>query len=104
MGDIDSHGFAILNRLRRHLPRVTSVLIDEQTLVTHKDRWVREPRPTAADLAHLTPTEFDLYRDLVTDRFGERIRLEQEYVDWRWALNMLQHIGFLPAESGTGPV
>lgn len=103
-GDIDSHGFAILNRLRRHLPRVTSVLMDEQTLVTHKDRWVREPRPTAADLAHLTPAEFDLYRDLVTDRFGERIRLEQEYVDWRWALNMLQHIGFLPAESGTGPV
>ena len=99
-GDIDSHGFAILNRLRRHLPNVTSVLMDEQTLLTREDRWVREPRHTAAELTHLTPTEFDLYRDLVTDRFAERIRLEQEYVDWRWALDRLQ-VGFLAAESGT---
>jgi len=99
-GDIDSHGFAILSRLRRHLPNVTSVLMDEQTLLTREDRWVREPRHTAAELTHLTPTEFDLYRDLVTDRFAERIRLEQEYVDWRWALDRLQ-VGFLAAESGT---
>ncbi|HLR57543.1 MAG TPA: Wadjet anti-phage system protein JetD domain-containing protein [Beutenbergiaceae bacterium] len=103
-GDIDSHGFAILNRLRRHLPNVTSVLMDEPTLLSHADTWVQEPRPTAADLTHLTPTEFDLYRDLVTDRFAERIRLEQEYVDWRWALDRLQEIGFLAAEPGTEPV
>ena len=33
----------------------------------------------------LTPTEFDLYRDLVTDRFAERIRLTKN-TDWRWVL------------------
>lgn len=61
---------------------------------------MQEPRHTAAELTHLTPTEFDLYRDLVTDRFAERIRLDQEYVDWRWVLDRLQ-VGFLAAESGT---
>src|SRR5699024_9626508 len=82
-GDIDSHGFAILNRLRRHLANVTSVLMDGPRLLSQAGTCVHDPRPTAAALTHLTPTEVDLYRGLVTGRFVERIRLEQEYVDWR---------------------
>ena len=31
-GDIDTHGFAILDRLRRHFPRLRSVLMDRATL------------------------------------------------------------------------
>jgi hypothetical protein len=26
-----------------------------------------------------------LYTDLVTDRFGDHVRLEQERIDWTWA-------------------
>ncbi|MCL7660007.1 DUF2220 domain-containing protein, partial [Klebsiella pneumoniae] len=56
-GDLDSHGFAILNRLRSHLPEVESVLMDEATLLAHRDLWVPEPKPHAGSFAHLTGTE-----------------------------------------------
>ena len=32
-GDIDTHGFAILNRLRHHLPHARSMLMDRATLL-----------------------------------------------------------------------
>lgn len=92
-GDLDTHGFAILNRLRRHLPNVRSVMMDERTLLAHQDHWVSEPQPTNADLTHLTPQELRTYRDLVTDRFGDRVRLEQEYISWPWALEHLAAVG-----------
>src|SRR5699024_6008459 len=44
-GDLDSHGFAILHRLRTHHPDVTTVLMDEGTLADHLDLAVPEPRP-----------------------------------------------------------
>lgn len=81
-GDIDSHGFAILSRLRARLPHVRSVLMDRATLFAHRDRWVTEPSPTRARLESLTVAECDLYRDLVEDTFGAAVRLEQERIDW----------------------
>lgn len=84
-GDLDTHGFAILDRLRAWLPETRSVLMDRRTLLAHRDRWGREERPTAAQLNRLDPDEAELYRDLVIDSLGERIRLEQERVDWSWA-------------------
>lgn len=81
-GDIDTHGFAILDRLRAWLPQTQSVLMDRETLVAHRDRWGREGRPTSALLTRLTSRELDLYTDLVSDALGERIRLEQERIDW----------------------
>lgn len=83
-GDIDTHGFAILNRLRAWLPQTNSVLMDRATLLAHRDRWVTEDRPTNSLLARLTPDEQDLYSELVTDGLGERVRLEQECIDWDW--------------------
>ncbi|HJR38937.1 MAG TPA: Wadjet anti-phage system protein JetD domain-containing protein [Nocardioidaceae bacterium] len=91
-GDIDTHGFAILDRLRAWLPHTSSVLMDQQTLLTHRDRWVREGRPATSSLTRLTPAELDLYMDLVTDRLGRRIRLEQERVGWTWATSALQKV------------
>ncbi|MDT5095877.1 MAG: hypothetical protein QOH60_5240, partial [Mycobacterium sp.] len=38
------HGFAILDRLRAWLPRARSVLMDRETLLAHRDRWVTEDR------------------------------------------------------------
>lgn len=92
-GDIDTHGFAILDRLRAWLPQARSVLMDRDTLTAHRPRWVREERPTRAALARLDPAEDALYHDLVTDALGENVRLEQELVDWQWALGRLSGPG-----------
>jgi hypothetical protein len=88
-GDIDTHGFAILDRLRAWLPQTESAIMDRATLVAHRDRWVREDRPTKAALTRLTAVELDLYADLVTDALGAKVRLEQERVDWGWAADNL---------------
>lgn len=86
-GDIDTHGFAILNRVRAHLPQVRSILMDRETLLAHRERWGAEPKPTAAPLGNLTDGERALYEDLVTDRYCPSLRLEQERIDWAWALD-----------------
>lgn len=83
-GDLDTHGFAILDRLRAWLPRTDAVLMDRDTLLAHRDRWGSEPSPTAASLTRLRPPEAELYADLVTDRYGDSLRLEQERIDWSW--------------------
>jgi hypothetical protein len=88
-GDLDTHGFAILSQLRAWLPQTRSVLMDRATLLAHRDRWVTEPSPTAARLDRLTAEEQALYQDLVTDRLGERVRLEQERIAWNWATDKL---------------
>jgi hypothetical protein len=88
-GDLDTHGFAILNRLRAWLPQTRSLLMDRETLVTHRDRWVTEASPTAARLPRLSSEEQSLYEDLVTDRLGERLRLEQERLAWDWVVERL---------------
>lgn len=41
-GYIDSHGLAILAQARKALDAVTSILMDEQTMVGHRDRRVQE--------------------------------------------------------------
>lgn len=79
-GDIDTHGFAILDRLRRRFPHARSMLMDRATLLAHQGQWVREATPHVAALAHLHPAEAALYRDLVEDVFGSRVRLEQERI------------------------
>lgn len=79
-GDLDTHGFDILDRLRARFPTVQSILMDEATLLAHRGQWVEEPSPTARALTQLTESESALYRDLVEDRFGPNVRLEQERV------------------------
>ena len=81
-GDIDTHGFAILNRLRHCFPHARSMLMDRATLLAHQTQWVTEPAPTAADLDLLSPAEQDMYRMLVTGDLGPAIRLEQERVSF----------------------
>jgi len=81
-GDIDTHGFAILNRLRHHLPHVRSMLMDRVTLVDHREHWGREPSPTAAVLDRLDSAESALYADLIADTYAPSVRLEQERVSF----------------------
>lgn len=79
-GDLDTHGFAILSRLRARVPTVRSMLMDRSTLLAHQEQFVREPNPTNAVLDALTDDEDALYRDLIEDRYGPSLRLEQERV------------------------
>lgn len=84
-GDLDTHGFAILDRLRAWLPQTRSVLMDRETLLAHHERWVVEERPARSALTRLRAEEAELYGDLVSDVLGVKVRLEQERIDWGWA-------------------
>ena len=56
-GDLDTHGFRILDQLRAVHPHVVSVLMDEETLLAHRDVWGSEPAPSRAALGRLTAEE-----------------------------------------------
>ena len=79
-GDIDTHGFSILSRLRRRFPHTRSMLMDRTTLLAHQGQWVTEPSPASADVGCLDAAEADLYRDLAAHLLGRSVRLEQERV------------------------
>jgi hypothetical protein len=81
-GDIDTHGFAMLERLRTVFPQTRSLLMDRETLLGHKRLWVHEHKPHRGTLDHLTADEQALYQDLQTDRLGTGVRLEQERVSY----------------------
>jgi len=88
-GDLDTHGFRILDQLRAAHPHVVSILMDEVTLLAHRDVWGHEPSPSLAALSRLTPEESALYAALGNDSFGKSVRLEQELIRWDWALERL---------------
>jgi hypothetical protein len=88
-GDLDTHGFQILDQLRAVHPHVVSVLMDEATLLEHRDVWGIEPSPSRAALSRLTAEESMLYEALGSDTFGKSVRLEQELIRWDWALERL---------------
>lgn len=90
-GDLDTHGFAILDRLRAQLPHTESFLMDRGSLLQHRDRWGTEPTPTSARLERLRDDEAALYGDLVADRYGPSVRLEQERLDWGWVSDHLPY-------------
>lgn len=85
-GDIDTHGFGILNRLRAVLPHVRSFLMDRETLMAHRSLWVREPDGKRYDgePTRLTTEEYTLFDDLRRDLLGPQVRLEQERIRWGW--------------------
>ncbi|ODU95631.1 MAG: hypothetical protein ABT20_19620 [Rubrivivax sp. SCN 70-15] len=80
-GDIDTHGFAILDQLRAHVPQAQSLLMDHDTLLAHQAQWTPEPQPTQRDLPRLNEAERRLYDDLRWRRLRpEPLRLEQERI------------------------
>jgi hypothetical protein len=91
-GDIDTHGFAILDQLRTHLPHARSFLMDRQTLLAHRVYWDVEPHPQTRGLKRLTTDEAALFDDLRHDRLGHRVRLEQERVRFAWLSEAIETI------------
>ena len=88
-GDIDTHGFAILDQLRHRYPTARSFLMDEATLLNHQAFWGRENTAQARRLQRLTPDEQQLYQCLQDNRWGNQLRLEQERVDYNFLLSSL---------------
>jgi hypothetical protein len=85
-GDIDTHGFSLLDRLRAALPHAQSWLMDRETLLAHRPVWgqERENECHLAPLARLDSDEASLHEDLVANRIADRLRLEQERVSFAW--------------------
>lgn len=102
-GDIDTHGFAILDQLRAYLPTAKSFLMDRKTLLAHRLHWCEEPTPARQDLPRLTTEEAEVFDDLRFDRIQLRLRLEQERVGYRWIEKYLDRLpGFsVPAPIGS---
>lgn len=83
-GDIDTHGFAILDQLRGLLGGVQSFLMDRQSLLRFKSQWGIEERQALHELTHLNPEEQSLYDDLRFNRIRPNLRLEQERIGFHW--------------------
>ena len=79
-GDLDTHGFAILDKLRAIFPDARSFLMDRKTLLDHRALWGEEPERYDKPLARLGAEEAAVYDDLRLDRLGKRVRLEQERI------------------------
>jgi hypothetical protein len=85
-GDIDTHGFAILDQLRSHFSHVESFLMDRATLDAHSAFWGQEDKPLKIDLHRLSTAEMEVYDDLRDNRIRDKLRLEQEHVSYTWVL------------------
>ncbi|QQZ30211.1 hypothetical protein HMY34_16380 [Thiothrix subterranea] len=89
-GDLDTHGFSILSRMRRHFPHTQSLLMDTQTLQQYAHLCVEEPENArCADiLQHLQPEEVAVYQHLQQTHQ----RLEQERIPMAYLQQQLTQL------------
>ncbi|TAN85398.1 MAG: hypothetical protein EPN14_01195 [Gallionella sp.] len=78
-GDLDTHGFAMLSRLREKFPHVESMLMDSTTLAKNRTLCVTEPSPLKEIPAFLTEAERATFNALLSPG-GIALRLEQERI------------------------
>jgi hypothetical protein len=83
-GDIDTHGFAMLDQIRQYFPHTESLLMNKETLLVHRQLWGEENKPTSRDLDYLRPQEIELYQEIINNRYGKNLRLEQERIGINW--------------------
>ena len=81
-GDIDTHGFAILDQLRSQFRHVESFMMDRATLLAFESQWGEEEKQTRRDLTRLNAEEMALYDDLRDNRMRRHLRLEQERIGY----------------------
>jgi hypothetical protein len=99
-GDIDTHGFAILDQLRSQFEHVESFLMDRASLLAFAAHWGEEEKPAQRDLPRLNPAESALYDDLRDNRIGRQLRLEQERVGFGWVMAALAELPPPEGQSG----
>ena len=85
-GDIDTHGFAMLDRLRSRMPHARSLLMDRATLDVHRELTGQEAahQRFTGTLTRLTHAEQQLFQALRDNVLGNNLRLEQEHVGYGW--------------------
>lgn len=93
-GDIDTHGFTILDQLRARFAHAESFLMDRATLMAHEALWGMESDQVTRDLPRLTTDEAALFDDLRDNRLRLGLRLEQERVGFGWVKAALAERGF----------
>lgn len=103
-GDIDTHGFAILDQLRGHFPHTQSLLMDQATLLAHAQQWGSEPQALLRDLPRLNAEETALFNDLRDNRLRLNLRLEQERISFGWLEQVLAALPLLKISSQLDPV
>lgn len=92
-GDIDTHGFSILSRLRHYFPNSKSVMMDESTLNQYTKLCVAEPKQAQCQhqLKHLNPAEQQLYQQLQQSHQRlEQERLPMSYVKARLKYSIIK--------------
>jgi hypothetical protein len=67
--------------------------MNRETLMAHQALWVREETPSLATLSRLDPDEQALFGDIVNDRLGKNVRLEQERVSYAFLERGLKNVG-----------
>lgn len=92
-GDIDTHGFAILDQLRARFAHAQSLLMDEKTLMAHQAQWTDEPQQCQRELHRLRPGELELYESLRRNQIANKVRLEQERIGFKWVQRALESLG-----------
>lgn len=91
-GDIDTHGFAILDQLRSGLPHVRSMLMNREIFLHHRDFWTTEPNPVRHELPRLTAEERSTLEALRAHAGMAAPRLEQEKLPFSILQNALQAV------------
>lgn len=78
-GDIDTWGLHYLAEVREQQPHVEALLMDEATVAENAVRMIDDKEPNPVLPRGLTSPESELYRDLLTRRYGGCC-LEQERI------------------------
>jgi hypothetical protein len=91
-GDIDTHGFGILDQLRSRFGHVESFLMDRATLMSHETLWGQEDDQVLHDLPRLTSAERALFDELRDNRIRKNLRLEQEMIGFGQVVATLAEI------------
>ncbi len=81
-GDIDTHGFAMLDQIRHCFPKIRSFLMDSTTLMAHQLLWGSEVSPVNRMLSRLNRDESAMYKHLTSNRWAWALRLEQERISY----------------------
>lgn len=100
-GDIDTHGFSILDQLRSVLPHARSFLMDMATFESFRHLCSSEPTPAGRELQRLSPEEKLLFDMLRRERSGTTPRLEQERIPLSLIDSALRSLGTVGTPPGS---
>lgn len=65
---------------RSNFQNIKSILMTEEVLLEYKKMWVSEEKQFIGEIHNLTSEELELYTKLRNDFYGEKVRLEQEFI------------------------